>query len=366
MSQGGRLPGLDALRGMAALGVLFWHYGGHFGATPLAGLFHPFYTAGLYLVDVFFVLSGFLLGHLYVDAGVWKSFLFKRVTRLFPLHWTTLLVVAGLQLAHQALVGHSFVYANNDGFHFLLNLGLLQHSGLQAGFSFNGPGWSISVEWLVNLLFLALLALPRAHHAAAFGLAGAALIALVLGQGHLIGQGLLWGSIDAGLLRGVFGFFIGVGVARLFPSRAPVPSTGGWFRPWDGVGVVATLVLLGFMGSPTAQATPLVDFAVIGLAIPLLVIACSRGPALAAACRWRPLVWLGDVSFSVYLWHFPLQILFALAHAAGWIPSYDSVAVLAGFLALSYLLGHLSWRHFERPVQDLARHSALGRACRAS
>ena len=109
MKQHDRFAGLDALRGLSALGVLFWHYGAHFGVTPLATWLSPFYTAGLYLVDVFFVLSGFLLGTLYIEPSIWRAFLFKRVTRLFPLHWMTLIVVAMLQHWYTQVTGAGFI-----------------------------------------------------------------------------------------------------------------------------------------------------------------------------------------------------------------------------------------------------------------
>jgi peptidoglycan/LPS O-acetylase OafA/YrhL len=64
----GRIHELDALRGIAALGVVFWHYGAHFDAHPLTGLLHPFYSAGFLLVDFFFVLSGYVIGRAYWNS----------------------------------------------------------------------------------------------------------------------------------------------------------------------------------------------------------------------------------------------------------------------------------------------------------
>jgi len=235
----GRLPGLDALRGLAALGVLIWHYGGHFGATPWGDALRPFYGAGLYLVDVFFVLSGFLLAQLYQCAAAVPEFLFKRACRLFPLHWVTLLAVMGLQRLHEAWTGAPFVYRMNDAFHFGLNVLLVQSSGLQHGFSFNGPAWSISVEWIVNLGFAGVLCVAAWRFRLAMGLALLALAGLGWGQGHLIGEGVLGGVWDAALVRGVFGFFLGVALAGCLPAGG-AGRTGlvlGWRGDSGGGGV---------------------------------------------------------------------------------------------------------------------------------
>jgi len=123
---------LDALRGLAALTVVFWHWG-HFwfeGAPvdgfsrtmfPLYALLAPLYDYGWIAVDMFFVLSGFIFFWKYEAAigrrsiGPWR-FALLRIARLYPLQLLTLILVAGLQAVYRAQFGHAFVYANNDGY----------------------------------------------------------------------------------------------------------------------------------------------------------------------------------------------------------------------------------------------------------
>ena len=349
-----RFAGLDALRGLAALGVLFWHYGAHFGETPLAAWLSPFYTAGLYLVDVFFVLSGFLLGTLYREPSIWRAFLFKRITRLFPLHWMTLLVVAVLQLGYTQITGTGFIYTHNDLQHFFLSLGLMQFVGFQQGFSFNGPAWSISVEWLVNLIFIVLLCLPRLRGALTTLLIIGSAVCLWFGAGRVIESNPLWDWLDPALMRGVFGFFTGVLLVGIMPSKSAAS------RMWDGMGLAAGVALLVFMNSRGLQQMSGLDFAVVGLAVPAMIAGFIHGDALVKVSQWRGLVWLGEVSFSVYLWHFPIQIVMGLIVASGTEIPFTSPWVLGGFVVTCYVVGHLSLVFLEKPAQRAAAVSRPG------
>jgi peptidoglycan/LPS O-acetylase OafA/YrhL len=351
------MPGLDAIRGLAALGVLLSHYKAHFNAVPLYPVLFPFYWGGGYLVDVFFVLSGFLLGRLYRTEAQWRGFLFKRIVRLFPLHWATLVVVTLLQRAYVARTGTPFVFRADDVRLFVLNLGLLQNVGFEglAGFSFNGPSWSISVEWLVNLVFLALLFVPRRRVWIATALAAGAVLGLWMVNGRLAGFGVWGGVLTSPVLRGTYGFFVGVCLAELVSPAARQRYV------WDVAGVACAALIVFLLGHPIWLESAVTEFGLVGVLTPALIASCSHGVWLARVTRWRPLVWLGDVSFSVYLWHFPIQIVFALLVARGWSIPYDAEMTLLIFVAVTYLVGDASWRWFEVPVQRRARRSRLAR-----
>ncbi len=134
-----RLTSLDALRGIAALSIVFWHWQ-HFFALdgdwqegwsrdqePLFWLFKPLYLQGWAAVDLFFVLSGFVFFWLYGEAirekrvGAWR-FALLRLSRLYPLHLVLLILVAAMQYAFWQQNGAFFVYQANDAPHFLAQL----------------------------------------------------------------------------------------------------------------------------------------------------------------------------------------------------------------------------------------------------
>jgi peptidoglycan/LPS O-acetylase OafA/YrhL len=158
------------------------------------------------------------------------------------------------------------------------------------------------------------------------------------------------------VLRGAYGFFAGVCVAELLPRdlrKGPA---------WDVVGMTCAALFWFLLGHLPSLTGAWQEFALVGGLTPALIAACSHGTVLSRVTDWRPLVWLGNVSFSVYLWHFPVQICLALLVSRGWPIRYDTVGALAGFLVLTYVIGHLSWRWFEKPVQHAVTRSRLGRA----
>ena len=155
---------LDFLRGVAALSILVWHYQ-HFyyveaGITlrlnrsdqPFFDILSVFYLYGLFAVQFFWGLSGFVLAHTYFKASKAagpKSFLISRFARLYPLHFITLLCIAALQVLSFYKFGHYQIYTVNDLYHFILNLFFISFWGLQSDFSFNAPIWSVSAEIFV-------------------------------------------------------------------------------------------------------------------------------------------------------------------------------------------------------------------------
>jgi hypothetical protein len=172
-----RFYSLDALRGVAALCVVFWHWQHFFyagtkpGHVDLARLpferwFHLAYVRGELAVDLFFCLSGFIFYWLYADRVSRRTitgghFAWLRFSRLYPLHLATLALVAVGQRWMMKTQGCYFVYDQNDKLHFAYNLFLVSGWGVERGFSFNGPIWSVSVEvFLYGLFFAACRLLP--------------------------------------------------------------------------------------------------------------------------------------------------------------------------------------------------------------
>lgn len=357
-----RVLPLDSLRGLAALGVtLFWHYG-HFGPDrPFDGAVAVWlYRYGLILVDFFFVLSGFVLSHVYLEKVRQRrvrpfGFFVFRFSRLYPLHFATLLFVAVVQLVRSSIGLGFFVYEANDVFHFLLNLGFIQFGIIKTTYSFNGPAWSLSIEELSYFAFFVAVFFFSARYRIAF--------ALLL----LLGIAIDLGSLDTHLFnlevaRGLLGFFSGCFTYQL---QAIVRR-----RNLGPVVVPGTLLLLmGFALYAWRVGYVFLPFPVILhslVVFPAIVLAALNSAWLTRALSVRPLVYCGEISYSIYMIHFPVQlVLVTLDETFELGLPRASVPFFFGYAAITLALSSASYRLFERPVQAAIR-GALGSGRAAS
>lgn len=346
-----RIPGLDALRGMAALGVVILHYHMYFDAGPDLIIFYPAYKGAEFFVDLFFVLSGFLLTQVYSHITSYRELVVRRFARLFPLQWLTLFAVLIGQYFYAQAWEKPFIYQINDTYHFILNLLLLQQTGLQAGFSFNGPSWSISVEWIVNLLFFAILLRPKWILPSSIIFITSSITLLAISQPNITNFGLSFGFIDTSLLRVFFGFFVGV-IAAKFLHTSTVSAVGT--TTWDVVALISATTLLLFLGNKQVNEILIMQVLSVGLLMPILVISCAKGIKAGRLLAIKPLVWLGDISYAVYLTHFPLLLL-----VFGFRPhlpfSLNSGEGMLAVLLFIVFVSHIVFNYFERPAQRFLR-----------
>ncbi len=363
-----RLYALDVSRGIASLSVVLWHWQHFFyegpalpkgflpEAQPLFAVFKLFYQKGSMGVDYFFLLSGFIFFWIYrepirrkVVGGL--QFFIQRFSRLYPLHAATLILVAVLQFFFAAQNGTSFVYPHNDAYHFLLNLGFASKWGLDKGWSFNAPVWSVSIEVLLYAVFFV---------AAFFGRGGPVFSLTV----SLLAYGLFHGAnFGHPVFEGLALFFFG-GVAFYFTSRisrGPVSvkrivllsAALSWalvFVSFYVVDLRGTIRQAGMIGRIALICFP--DYFLFPLTIcSLALLEIDRGAFL------KTFAWIGDITYSSYLLHFPLQLLFMLAAGFGLLPPTFrlSPGYLIMFFSILLAMSCLTYRYFEMPAQRLIR-----------
>ena len=156
-----RLAALDGLRGIAAAIVLFHHVS---WPSHITGL--TFFTNGYIVVDLFFVLSGYIISRKYMwaiaDTSGALRFTCLRFFRLYPLHLFVLLLLVAFECAKLVLInvfgfseGNSPPFTGTESIPLLLaNLVMIQSMNVASFVSWNGPSWSISGEMLAYLAFL--------------------------------------------------------------------------------------------------------------------------------------------------------------------------------------------------------------------
>jgi len=346
-----KLLGLEAVRFVAAFAVLIWHYQ-HFAYAdapvalvrdrlPFYGLLHPFYEAGQYGVWVFWCVSGFIFFWKYRDAISDRSmpgwtFLVFRLSRLYPLHFVTLIIVAILQSIYFRQHGCFFVYQNNDLQHFFLQIFMASKWGFERGDSFDGPIWSISVEILVYIVFFLMLRFVTKS----------ALLNLVV---------VLVCLNISGQVFSCLAFFYAGGLAAIARRAIASVTFSGVIESvgWSAVAIVPILI---WMFRSQFQ---MIDWVFFLTCTPIFLFCLSCKITVPAPAQ-RLLEAAGNMTYSSYLAHFPIQLLIALGFSMSGspIPFYNAW-FFAMFVASTLLTSYLAYRHFEAPAQTLLRNYLL-------
>lgn len=377
-----RFGGLDGLRAVAVALVLVYH------------LFPDLLPGGFLGVDVFFVISGFLITSLLLReldlhgridlVGFWR----RRARRLLPALGLTLLVTTSLawmvggdllvgigrQIAGAAFFVSNWVYVAAGADYFTRdNPELFRNT------------WSLSIEeqfYILLPLLLLLLFRLRGRRARS-----ALLIALGTASACWMAALSLLGADPTRIYFGsdthTFGLLLGAGAAALLHRTpeppvspdslgasgsgaavpgAPLRKTGvaaqlGWMAA-----ALAGLAALGWLAATLPEASPISfrgGFQLATLASLVVVCAITRPRAwIGRALDVQPLRWVGERSYGIYLWHWPLLIVFAAAFGEGVEPWIVGLVTLLS----TVVVAALSYRYVERPIRRIGLIKSCKRA----
>jgi len=334
-----RLLFLDGIRGILALAVALSHiYASLTGWDP-----HRPFGGGFFAVDCFFVMSGFVLTHtLTQKPDSWAGYFGRRWARLWPLHIASMALVLVILLNNR--VNGLFLpewWHQRFGLAVWVNIAMLQEFSWWQGVAnqtLNLPAWSIAVEFWVSGLMLYPLVRGRGYVALCLSIAAYA--ALCWHASHPLqvveGIGL---PLSGGCLRGIGGIALGNAVYKLVTylrRRPPITSVSVSYGKYVFLLPVAFLV---YTGEDQYCWWMLVSFV---LFIIVASLETRRDRILGSAVP----VWLGEISFSVYLVHMPVLLWLqpgGYAHAVG-----NALAALY-ILALGVVLAALTHYGFEAP-----------------
>lgn len=351
-----------SLRGIAALLVVLYHFQFGYAFRFAWETATPFFAKGYLWVDLFFILSGFVIAYSAradeaapYDWPQLRRFWIARFARIYPLHLVCLLALLAIQSAMLLLrrltgvgLGDPDLWSTGSMLNFAEQLLLLNAWGLTGRIGWNIPSWSISAEMFAYLLFPLLAAvLVRGGRAAT--------IALLVGAGAFyvyVGRttGDLNIVIGLAILRCLAGFSLGMIVYRSRAWLDGLPDAALGIGQAAGIAIILAVLLLGLNDV---------------LAIPgfVLLIAATwpdRG-WLARPLAWPTLVWLGEISYSVYLVHVVLLpswgvVMGAVLGKLGVGPVPARTIIMAGGLAMVLAVATFTWRFVEMP----ARKAILG------
>ena len=360
---------LTGLRGVAACWVMLYHAEFRAGSTaPLRVLIDHGYLA----VDLFFILSGFVLALNHAPAfrrdreAAYAGFLRKRLARTYPLYLVATLVCFALIRAGAYTGRHA------TGWALAANLALIQSWHTRFG-SIDGPGWSVSAEWGAYLLFplfcRAALSGPawRGWAVAALCLLAIATLSILpdawAGEaGGRAGPLDLWvGASYAPGLRCLAGFGLGVALFRAAGHRL---GHGLWQRA-RGHPLLCPALAIALLGLLSVRGA---DVVIVALFAGLILALSGGTDRVTRVLGAGPIRFLGTISYALYLVHEPVLAGWREAVARAGLP-LDHAATLGCGLASALLLATLGHVSIERPARRLLRGLALPplrRARRAS
>jgi peptidoglycan/LPS O-acetylase OafA/YrhL len=356
------------LRGIAAFAVMAGHLIGWkfavIGSLESSPILSSLFGWLDYAVDLFFMLSGFILNWVYFNPNKpihWKSYSIARIARITPLYFLTLFVFIPNDFF--SIFRHGMEYVHSY-YPIVLITNLTMSSGFFLGSAINAPAWSVSVEMLLYFTLFPILCLlarnitHRKNSDVIYLISCVTLMFILLKvyQHH----GFKFTS-SSGLeikpeciMRGVCSFPIGFIVCI-------------WFRKFHHLlnSKIAITCFIGlffivFIASrlawiPSASALAIFPFMIF-------LTAFDKG-AFSNLLKLTPFQWLGERSYSIYLWHFPIICLasFLLSKAAS-KTNYSALNncyfkwVFLGLVVIaSLLISEASYRYFEVPSRQYIR-----------
>ncbi len=376
---------LDGLRGVAALMVVVFHCFETYVPVFKTQIVNHGYLA----VDFFFVLSGFVIGYAYDDRWdkmtTW-GFFKRRLTRLHPM------VIAG------TLIGAALFFFSGpafpktlevEGWKFALCLvmGLLilpcpnslDIRGWGELNSFNGPQWTLTFEYIGNILYAFVFRhLPRIALAVFCVFCAFFTLDLTMGwdvfgffpdgpQYTVIGGWSLTGQqIYIGFTRLLYPFLCGLLISRILPthrsesnpSGSPIHLKGGFW--WCSLALVV-LFSIPCIGGRTGVPDGIYQAVCILLLFPVIVLAGSGSVTTdkmsTAVCKW-----LGAISYPIYITHYPIMYM-----QMGWVaanpdaPVWMHIMVNLGVVFLSIVLAWGVLKIYDEPVREWLKDHWLKR-----
>lgn len=338
---------IDAARGIAAICVVIFHYhqfylpenGGPTAFTetrdfPYGSVLWPIFELGEEAIRLFWVISGFVFAHVYWHRETTvRQFAVARFARLYLLHFVTLLTVAGLQILSFQMAGHWQIFGNNDLKQFALQILLVDHSlNFSNGTSFNGPIWSVSAEMFAYAVFFFTLPLTKRSPLGVSMMIAVTsfLILIVRPENMIIGR---WAFICA-----VF-FFAGAATYAVYRILRGQPKK-----------VFAATIVLAISALVGATLGSLSTLILLSCCAIILGLSAFEKPANRPGGVFG---FLGDISYSIYLVHVPIQIIVLIVADLAFNGDRtfaQSHFTLPAFLAVSIGVAYATNLYFEKPA----------------
>jgi peptidoglycan/LPS O-acetylase OafA/YrhL len=342
-----QIDSLTGLRGVAAGWVILMHFR---EITPVRVWEFPILDTlianGAYGVDIFFVLSGFILCHVYtgsfrssLSADQVRQFIVYRFARIYPVHLVTFAIMLALLAVKLITSGSGGLPERYDPVTIATTL-TLTHAWVPGIQTPNMPAWSISAEWFAYLLFPPLCFFLSYRK-------WAPLLYVVMGLGLAF-----FGPLGNYCLTHVLsGFLIGMAAYRTMPAAH-------WVKigRFTGLGVTAAVV---FWAQETA---PRVEIGLLLFAV-LMVTLADPKDLLSRLLSMRAIVYLGEISYSLYMVHWPARVAVRNGlQVFGILETLPPPLVVSAYVLVAFIGAMVSFHFVELPGRALVRRAGDLRA----
>lgn len=336
-----KLRSIHHLRSVAALAVLVFHafiFTGDYGTGDISADYVRVGRAG---VDIFFVISGFILTLVTQTSRGPGEFILGRLARVGVPYWVVVIGLAAMTMIAPGAF-RNFTWQPQD---LALSLAfipsILRDDSI---FPLLEPGWTLSLEMLFYLVLAATLGLPQRYRSYVMCLA----LSLLAGLGFAMqlpqGQSVAWFFTQAVLIEFCFGIIL----AQIYLS--------GWR---SGAGGAGLLLILGGLGLFLAALYPpdafgRARFIVYGVPAALIVGGALFLEAAESWRRSRIMTWLGDISYSLYLTHLPMVAGVAKLVGSRIGGQSEDVIMLVAAMGAALLAATVFHHVVERPALHFA------------
>jgi exopolysaccharide production protein ExoZ len=338
-----RLPGIQILRGLAAMLVVFCHATAQiYRLHPQSDILEKLVTFGASGVDIFFVISGFIIFYIRysipnAERPKTKEFLWRRAFRIYPIYWVTITAMITLSAAG------FFSSVNLSGLGSLMSYLLLPQADPILPIS-----WTLTYELYFYLIFAAFL-WARNPLIALTGVGAAILLSLAVGR--LLPASTLQGFLSQDVMLEFLG---GMALAFLFIKRL-----GPWLPPaWLIIPAFGFLLCSPWFLAHEASYAPAWRSLKWGPAA-LVMVAALIVVKDQKTFWFRCLGLVGDASYSIYMTHVFVTGAFHFLLERTALRELNPVAGIVGVCGLSIILGVITHLMFEKPLMKFERRMRL-------
>lgn len=341
---------LDGLKGIASIMIVIFHYT-HFGIDrlPHRDVFGLVYTYGWYLVDMFFIISGYLFWKVYAERIIDKDvslakFVGQRMLKLWPLFLLTTFFSGIFNSVLYFLNGWPHMH-KVDLYDLVLNLVGMQSSGAQNDAGFNGPAWYLGTLVICYVVYYIIVKvfIERLKCRKLDCLIVLTMILVVLYKG---GYAIPLCSFDC--VRGYMGFALG-GLVHIV-----INSDKKEFARTISYIVILITIAMGIVFNVYRKIDIFGDSLIyFSIAVwPSVLIICCTDGGVMKLLGIKPIQWIASISFSLYLWHFVIEILF-LGYSLFVSPlDFGEPVVFWSRMAISILVAIFSRFVIEPPLNN--------------